>query len=154
MTLSITSPVFADGARIPQQHTCEGDDLSPPLAWSDAPPATRSFVLFCDDPDAPRGTWHHWAAFDIAAERAELAEAQPTKPQVGGMRQAVNDFGRFGYGGPCPPPGHGVHHYHFQLLALDVDTLAAKDSPTCADVAMAAETHVIARATLVGTYSR
>jgi phosphatidylethanolamine-binding protein (PEBP) family uncharacterized protein len=70
------------------------------------------------------------------------------------MRQAVNDFGRFGYGGPCPPPGHGVHNYQFQLLALDVEALAAKEPPTCVDVAMAAEAHVIARATLVGTYSR
>ncbi|MFQ5775713.1 MAG: YbhB/YbcL family Raf kinase inhibitor-like protein [Kiloniellaceae bacterium] len=154
MTFQLSSTAFADGERIPTRYTCEGEDVSPPLAWSGAPEGTRSYALLCDDPDAPGGTWHHWALFDIPAETASLPEAYATDPQVGSTRQAVTDFRRTGYGGPCPPPGHGVHHYHFRVLALAVERLEVAPNPRCPDVAAAARPHVLAEARLVGTYSR
>lgn len=154
MSLSLTSEAFADGQRIPARYTCDGEDLSPPLAWSGAPPGTRSFALFCEDPDAPAGTWHHWAAFDIPAGTTRLAEGVPRAAQVGDLRQASNDFRQPGYGGPCPPKGHGVHRYRFRLLALDLEHLPVAGRPGCRDVARAARPHALASAELVGTYSR
>lgn len=154
MTMTLTSTAFADGARIPEIYTCEGADISPPLAWSGAPDGVRSFALLCDDPDAPRGTWTHWAVFDIAADATGLPEAYPKGARVDGTRQAVTDFGRPGYGGPCPPKGHGVHHYHFRLLALDVERLDVPKNASFRNVEAAAESHVLARGELTGTYSR
>ncbi len=154
MTFALSSPEFDDGAGIPGRFTCEGEDVSPHLTWSDAPAGTHSFVLLCDDPDAPAGTWHHWAVYDIPTDVSGLPEAYPTDGEVGEVRQAVNDFGKTGYGGPCPPPGHGTHHYHFRLLALDVESLEIGAQPPCTDVAAAAEPHVLARAELIGTYAR
>lgn len=154
MSLTLTSTAFSHGERIPERHTCEGDDLSPPLAWSGAPKGTASFALLCDDPDAPRGTWHHWAVFDIPADTSALREGYPPDAAVGRVRQAVTDFGRTGYGGPCPPPGHGIHHYFFKLLALNVARLDLPAGARCEDVEEGAEPHVLARAELMGTYSR
>lgn len=150
----LRSPAFADGAPVPVRHTCEGEDLSPPLVWSEAPAGTRGFALLCDDPDAPAGTWHHWALFDIPATTSRLDEGVPEAEMAGVMRQAVNDFGRFGYGGPCPPRGHGVHHYHFRLLALAVPSLGLTGRVRCAEVARAARAHVLATAELVGAFRR
>jgi Raf kinase inhibitor-like YbhB/YbcL family protein len=152
--MSLISPAFADGARIPDRFTCTGEDVSPPLEWSGAPAETASFALLCEDPDAPAGTWHHWALFDLPPGIRVLDTAYPTDARVDATRQAVNDFKRPGYGGPCPPPGHGVHHYHFRLLAVSVETLAVGASPTCMDVQAAARAHVLAEAVLTGTYSR
>src|SRR5215813_3422064 len=121
--MQFRSSAFDDGAAIPRRFTCEGGDVSPPLSWGDPPAETRSFVVHCDDPDAPAGTWHHWAAYDISAQRTALAE-DAGRREAGDLAQAVNDFGRIGYGGPCPPRGHGPHHYHFRLLALSVDRLS------------------------------
>jgi len=154
MSLTLTSTAFAQGERIPKRYTCEGEDLSPPLSWTGAPDGTRSFVLLCDDPDAPMGTWHHWAVYNIPPEVTELAEGYPTDAAVGPVRQAVTDFGRTGYGGPCPPAGHGTHHYYFKLLALDVGGLDLAEKAECTEVEAAAEPHVLARAELMGTYSR
>ena len=100
--MRLSSNAFADGAAIPHRFTCDGEDLSPPLKWNDVPAGTRSFVLRCDDPDAPAGVWHHWAVYDIAADQVELSEgaAQDTAQR---FKQAINDFQRRGYGGPCPP---------------------------------------------------
>jgi Raf kinase inhibitor-like YbhB/YbcL family protein len=154
MTMTLTSSAFADGEPIPEIHSCDGANISPPLSWSGAPAGTRSFALLCDDPDAPGGTWTHWAACDIAANVSGLPEDHPKDARVGDVRQAVTDFGRPGYGGPCPPPGHGVHHYNFRLLALDVARLDLPADATFADVAEAAEAHVLDSAELVGTYSR
>jgi Raf kinase inhibitor-like YbhB/YbcL family protein len=154
MPMQLTSPRFSNGDPIPVRHTCDGDDLSPPLAWSGAPPGTRSFALLCDDPDAPRGTWHHWAVFDVPAHVNKIDEGTPTREMVGAIRQAINDFGRFGYGGPCPPHGHGLHHYHFRLLALDVASLGLKGRVRCKEVERAAQPHILATAELVGTFSR
>ena len=151
--MRLTSTAFADGAGIPRRFSCDGDDISPALAWSGAPAATRSFVMLCDDPDAPGGTWHHWAAYDIPADRTELAEGAGT-PGAPGLRQAVNDFEKPGYGGPCPPLRHGIHHYHFRLLALAVDRLAVAGNPTCGAVEREARRHVLDEATLVGVYAR
>jgi Raf kinase inhibitor-like YbhB/YbcL family protein len=151
--MELHSPASAPGARIPRRHTCHGEYLSPPVSWSGAPQAA-SLVLLCEDPDAPSGTFHHWALYDLPAETTDLAEGQPAKARVGAIRQAVKDFGRPGYGGPCPPRGHGTHHYHVRLLALDVPSLGLADTARCRDVARAARLHVLAEATLAGTCAR
>jgi Raf kinase inhibitor-like YbhB/YbcL family protein len=119
MALTLKSSAFGQEQRIPDRYTCEGDDISPPLSWSGAPPRTQSFALVCSDPDAPMKTWYHWAIFDIPATADHLDEGVGSRVRAGGLRQAVNDFGRPGYGGPCPPKGHSEHHYRFHLLALD-----------------------------------
>lgn len=154
MALTLTSSAFAHGERIPKRYTCDGEDLSPPLSWSGAPEGTMSFALVCDDPDAPMGTWHHWAAYDIPAEFSELEEGFPADARIGSVHQAFTDFGRTGYGGPCPPKGHGTHHYGFRLFALDVKHLELPAGAKCEDVEKAAAPHVLARAELMGTYSR
>jgi Raf kinase inhibitor-like YbhB/YbcL family protein len=128
--------------------------VSVPLRWSDAPAETRSFVLFCDDPDAPAGVWHHWAVYDIPPDRTELAEGIGRPGAKSGLKQALNDFGRPGYGGPCPPRRHGPHHYQFRLLALSVAHLAVSGKPSCQEVERQAHGHAIAEATLVGLYER
>lgn len=154
MTFRLTSPAFDDGAAIPRRHGCEGEDLSPPLEW-DAPPAgTRSLALLCEDPDAPGGTFRHWAVFDIPADQRLLAEGVRPVASVDGMRQAINDFGRPGYAGPCPPRGHGIHHYHFRLLALGTDRLAVGPQPRCDQIDHAARAHILASAELVGLFQR
>ena len=149
--MKLVSSAFPDGAAIPQRFTCDGENLSPALNWSGAPDGTRSFVLLCDDPDAPAGTWHHWVAYDIPPTMTELVEgiAQKTK-----LKQAVNDFRKTGYGGPCPPHGHERHHYHFGLLALSTDHLLARPNASCRDVEREARRFTLAEATLVGWYER
>jgi len=149
--MKLVSSAFADGAAIPRRFSCDGENLSPPLQWSGAPEGTRSFVLLCDDPDAPAGTWHHWAAYDIPPSVAELAEDAPRNAN---MKQAVNDFQKTGYGGPCPPHGHGPHHYHFRLLALSEDRLRARPNASCRDVEREARKFTLTEATLVGWYER
>ena len=106
--MRLRSSAFSDGAAIPRRFS-DGEDVSPPLQWSDEPTGTRGFVLFCDDPDAPAGTWHHWAAYDIPAERTTLPEGAGRAGGKEALKHAVNDFSRPGYGGPCPPRGHGPH---------------------------------------------
>ncbi|SDR57523.1 hypothetical protein SAMN05444161_6621 [Rhizobiales bacterium GAS191] len=152
--MRLSSSAFPDGSAIPRRFTCDGEDLSPPLDWSESPPETRSFVLLCDDPDAPSGTWRHWAAYDISATQTTLAEGVAQHAETQGFKQAVNDFHRPGYGGPCPPRGHGPHHYHFRLLALSVDRLAMRKEPSCRDVEREARGHVLTEAILVGVYER
>lgn len=154
MSFRLTSPAFDDGGRLPVQCTCEGDDISPALGWEGAPAATRSFVLLCDDPDAPGRTWHHWALYDIEADTGRLGQAVPTHSAADSGRQALNDFGQIGYRGPCPPRGHGTHHYRFRLLALDVAELPLGADPTCPQVEAAARPHVLGEARLIATYSR
>jgi len=149
--MQLSSSAFSAGSAIPRRFTCDGEDLSPPLEWEAAPPATRSFVLLCEDPDAPAGTWHHWAAYDIPPTMMELVEGIGQKPK---LKQAVNDFRKTGYGGPCPPHGHGPHHYHFRLLALSTDHLRARPNASCHDVEREARKFTLAEATLVGWYER
>jgi Raf kinase inhibitor-like YbhB/YbcL family protein len=151
--VQLTSPAFPNGSAIPRRFTCNGQDLSPPLEWREAPAPTRSFVLLCIDPDAPSGPWHHWAVYGIPPERTMLVEGAGGgggKP----LEQAVNDFRRTGYGGLCPPRGHGPHHYRFELLALAVERLTPPTRPQCRDVARQARRHALAEAVLVGTYER
>ena len=151
--MRLRSTGFSDGAVIPRPFTCDGEDIPPPLEWSGAPAETRSFVVLCDDPDAPAGKWHHWAVYDIPAEQTELTAQVSTASQH--PKEAINDFHRPGYGGPCPPRHHGVHHYHFRLLALSVDKLPLRTSrPTCSEVEREARKHLIAEAILIGLYQR
>jgi Raf kinase inhibitor-like YbhB/YbcL family protein len=146
--LELTSDAFQDGQAIPQQYSCDGADQSPPLRWGEPPAGTKSFALIVDDPDAPSGTFRHWGAFDIPAEARSLSAGQAAGTQ------AVNDFGKTGYGGPCPPKGHGVHHYHFKLFALGVERLGLGADAKVEDVEKAARRHAIGQAELIGTYER
>ncbi len=152
--MRLQSTAFGEGAAIPRRFTCDGEDRSPPLSWSGAPAETRSFVLLCEDPDAPRGTWRHWAAYDIPAQQTALADGAAQEADRHAFRQAVNDFQRTGYGGPCPPHGHGPHHYRFHLLAVSVDRLPVPEGANCRDVEREARKHVLAEAQLVGMYGR
>ena len=154
MAFSLTSMAFKDGAAIPTKHTCDGADLSPPLAWGDAPPGTKTFALVADDPDAPAGTWVHWVLYNLPATISELPEnvAKVESLDLPGARQGRNDFRRPGYGGPCPPPGP-AHRYFFKLYALDAP-LKLKAGAQKKDVEAAMEGHVLATAQLMGTYAR
>jgi Raf kinase inhibitor-like YbhB/YbcL family protein len=145
--MKLVSSAFADGAAIPRRFTCDGGNLSPPLQWSGAPAGARSLVLLCDDPDAPAGTWHHWAVYDIPPTVTELAEGAGQNRK---KKLAFNDFRKAGYGGPCPPHGHGPHHYHLGLLALSTDHLRAQANASCRDVEREARKFAIMEAILVG----
>jgi Raf kinase inhibitor-like YbhB/YbcL family protein len=147
-SFTLTSSAFANGQPIPRQYTCDGADQSPSLSWGDPPQGTKSFALVVDDPDAPGGTFRHWGAYDIPANTRSIAAGQTAGSQ------AMNDFGKPGYGGPCPPKGHGPHHYHFKLFALNVDRLVTGANPKIADVERAATQRAVGRAELVGTYER
>jgi hypothetical protein len=149
MAFTLTSTAFADGASIPRQHTCDGANQSPQLIWADPPAGTRSFVLIVDDPDAPSGTFTHWVLVDIPASASELSAGQGAGG-IGGR----NDFGRTGYGGPCPPRGHGVHRYYFRLSALDSPSLNLGRNPTRDSVQDKMRGHVLATAELMGRYER
>ncbi len=154
MALKLSSSAFAQGETIPKQYTCDGRNLSPPLRWSGAPDGTRSFLLVCGDPDAPSGIFHHWAAYDIPADRTGLEAGHGPESLGDGFGQAINDFGKSGYGGPCPPRGHGVHHYHFRLSALSEASLPVTSSATCVEVMAIAQPYIIEFVELIGTYSR
>ena len=147
MPITISSSAFSEGDEIPRKHTCDGEDLSPPLYWSGSPDGTQSLVLITDDPDAPGGTFVHWVLYNIPPNTTLLAEG------VSGVgTQGVNGFGRSGYGGPCPPKGP-AHRYFFKLYALDT-SLDLQSSAGKAEVEMAMQGHVLAQGQLVGTYKR
>ncbi|MFG1294769.1 MULTISPECIES: YbhB/YbcL family Raf kinase inhibitor-like protein [Xanthobacter] len=148
--MRLFSSAFANGEPLPRRFTCDGENLSPPLQWAGVPAATRSFALVCSDPDAPRGTFHHWAMFDLPPTLTALAEGQTPL----GIRGALNDFGKQGYAGPCPPRGHGSHHYVFELFAVTVQRLECGLQPTGADVARAARRASCDIARLTGLYAR
>ncbi len=148
----LRSPAFSEGGMIPPRYTCDGDDVSPPLSWTDVPDGTVSFALICDDPDAPAGTWVHWVLTDLPAAARELPERVPAERQLRtGGRQGTTDFGRIGYGGPCPPGG--THRYFFKLYALD-RTLGLAAGSTKGQVEQAMKGHVLAEARLMGRYRR
>jgi Raf kinase inhibitor-like YbhB/YbcL family protein len=152
-TIQLTSPAFTHGAVIPQAHTCEGEDLSPPLTWSGVPVERRSLALVCDDPDAPRGTWVHWVLYNLPGETIELSPGVPMVPELpSGARQGRNDSGEIGYSGPCPPPGK-PHRYYFRLYALDI-MLTLPHGVSKAELEEAIADHVIAQGTLMGVYQR
>ena len=151
MKLQLASTAFADGQPIPRQHAFADQNLSPPLQWSGAPPATKSLALICDDPDAPMGTWVHWVIYDLPPDTAGLAEGVAKSPELpNGAKQGVNDFKRIGYGGPAPPPGK-PHRYFFKLYALDTKT-DLKPGATKNDLVKAMKGHVLAEGQLMGTY--
>jgi Raf kinase inhibitor-like YbhB/YbcL family protein len=141
------SEAFAEGGEIPRRHTCDGDDLSPALSWSDPPPGTRALALIVDDPDAPVGTFTHWLGWNIDPQAGGLTEGE-SAPVEG-----RNDFGRGGWGGPCPPRGHGPHRYFFRLHALDA-VLYVGAGVERRELESALSGHVLATAELMGTYER
>jgi Raf kinase inhibitor-like YbhB/YbcL family protein len=153
MPMMLTSPAFPPGGAIPAEYTCSGADISPPLTWSGVPAGAKSLVLVVEDPDAPSGTFHHWAAFDIPAASHGLAAGYSASRPTGGLHQARNDFGGLGYGGPCPPPGP-AHHYQFHLLAISRPRLDLASSPGALEVLQAAQPYVIQQTELVGTFQR
>lgn len=145
----LKSSAFSDGERMPTQFTCDGADKSPPLSWSDPPQGTRGFALVVDDPDAPSGTFRHWGAWNIPVDTNVIEEGQG-----GQFTEAVNDFGKQGYGGACPPEGHGPHRYHFKLFALDTERLDLPSGARVAEIEKAATEHMLGQAELTGTYER
>ena len=147
--MALGSSAFAPGAAIPRRHACDGENLSPPLAWTGAPAAAKSFAVVCDDPDASNFT--HWVLFNVPGDAVSLAEGLGPGRLPAGAAEGVNDFGGPGWGGPCPPTGE--HRYAFRLYALDVARLNLA-SPTKQQLERAIEGHVLAEARLAGTYRR
>ncbi|MFP4438241.1 MAG: YbhB/YbcL family Raf kinase inhibitor-like protein [Chloroflexaceae bacterium] len=149
MGLTLNSPAFREGETIPQQFTCDGQDISPELRWSDVPNNTRSFVLIMDDPDAPSGTFTHWILFNLPADIQTLPEEGSSLGTIG-----KNDFGKVAYGGPCPPPGDQAHRYYFALYALDIPTLNLEEGTNRGKVEAAMQGHIVGKALLMGRYAR
>jgi Raf kinase inhibitor-like YbhB/YbcL family protein len=145
--MELKSTAFADGQPIPRRHTCDGEDLSPPLTWTDVPEGTASLALIVDDPDAPRGTFTHWLGWGLDRTAAGLGEGEAA-PEEG-----RNDFGETGYRGPCPPPGHGPHRYFFRLHALE-QALGLSPSAGREELDAALAESSLATAELIGTYER
>jgi Raf kinase inhibitor-like YbhB/YbcL family protein len=150
MAFAVRSPAFAEGSTIPRKYTGDGDNLSPPLEWSGAPSGTRSFALICEDPDAPSGTFRHWAVANIPPDRTGISE--------GGRAQQLecgrNDFGHASYDGPAPPRGHGLHHYHFKVAALDVDHVDVSANRSASELWQSVTPHILAATETIGTYQR
>lgn len=149
MTILITSTAFAANAFIPRPYTGEGDNISPPLAWNGVPAGAQELALICEDPDAPTPQpWTHWVVYKLSPILLGLAESAQ-----GDFLQGRNDFGEIGYGGPLPPRGHGLHHYHFRLYALD-EPLQARPELTKAQLLSAIEGHILGQGELIGVYER
>ena len=152
MQIEIKSSAFDEGGIIPKKYTCDGADVSPTLSWTSVPEETKTIALICDDPDAPMGTWVHWVLFNLPADVKELPENVPSEKNLdNGTMQGTNDFGKIGYGGPCPPDRE--HRYIFKLFALDAELELAEGS-TKAEVEQAIQGHIIAQAELMGKYER
>jgi len=152
MKFQITSSAFKDGEMIPSKYTCDGENISPPLNWSEIPEGTKSLALINDDPDAPVGDWVHWIVYNIPPETKEFKEAASNKNLLPkGTLEGLNDWNRKGYGGPCPPSG--VHRYFFKLYALDV-VLSLKEGATKRQLLDAMKGHILAEAQLIGKYQR
>lgn len=153
--LDVSSSAFRQGGSIPEVHSCEGEESSPPLSWTGVPPKVESFIVLVTDPDAPGGVFKHWAAYDISGSATELPEGAASKASEIGFKQAKNDFGDVGYGAVCPPPSHDAHEYQFQVAGLDVESIDDfEETPRHAEVVEAAKAHVIATGTLTGEYDR
>ena len=150
--IKISSGAFKEGETIPAKYTCDGENISPPLAWTWYPKRTESFAIIADDPDAPTGTWVHWVIYNIPASVNELAEnLAKTDTLQQGILQGITDFRRPGYGGPCPPSG--THRYYFKIYALDI-MLKAKPGLSKAQLLEAMKGHIIAQGQLMGKYKR
>jgi Raf kinase inhibitor-like YbhB/YbcL family protein len=148
--MSLSSSAFKDGQPIPVDYTCDGKNISPPLAWSGAPADTQSLLLIVDDPDAPAGVWTHWILFNLSTDTSDLPEDLVKSPST--AKPGTNDFKKIGYGGPCPPAGK-AHRYFFRIFALDT-TLNLSPGATRKDVDAAMAKHVLAMGQLMGTYQR
>lgn len=152
LELTVLSAAFVMGAAIPPEYTCMGENISPPLSWTELPKATRSIVVLCDDPDAPAGDWVHWVLFNLPPDTRELKEGVPRDPELpNGAIQGTTDFGRPGYDGPCPPSG--THHYMFKVYAMDTK-LALDSRAEKSDVEKAMQDHILAQGKLMGTFQR
>ncbi|MDH7511662.1 MAG: YbhB/YbcL family Raf kinase inhibitor-like protein [Clostridiales bacterium] len=152
MDMKITSTAFEESGMIPRKYTCDGEDVSPPLAWTGVPEGAKTIALISDDPDAPVGTWVHWVLFNLPAAEKGLPEAVPPDEELkNGAKQGQNDFRRIGYGGPCPPGG--THRYFFKLYALDT-VLNLPAGATKAELLKAMEGHILAQGQLMGKYRR
>ena len=153
MAIKITSPAFTEGNPIPQKYTCDGEDISPPLSWRGIPAEAKSLALIVDDPDAPLSVWVHWVMFDIGPTLNGLPAAVDKEASITGLGvQGVSDFGKIGYGGPCPPKNKS-HRYFFRLYALDT-RLNLQPGITRNEVDLAMKGHILATGQLMGTYSR
>jgi Raf kinase inhibitor-like YbhB/YbcL family protein len=151
--ISISSNAFEHEATIPARHTCDSENLSPQLRWKRVPEKTKSLALIMDDPDAPGRTFVHWVIFNMPKDRLELVEDVPKDPELqDGSIQGQTDFGRVGYGGPCPPPGR-PHRYFFKIYALD-KKLSLSSKASKADVEEAMKGHVLGQGALMGRYGR
>ena len=154
MSFAIKSAAFANGGEIPRKFTCSGENVSPAMNWSDVPPKANSLALIVDDPDAPAGTWTHWIIWNIPAHVSSLPEGVPPIKETlaNGAHQGRNDFGRIGYGGPCPPPGR-PHHYCFRLYALGA-VLDIKSGAGRSELDTAMRSHVLGQAEWTGLFKR
>ena len=150
--IELTSTAFEEGGMIPRQYTCDGPDISPSLTWTRIPDGTKSLALICDDPDAPAGTWVHWVIYNLPPNMKGLPESiPPYKILANGAIHGINDFRKFGYGGPCPPGG--THRYYFKIYALDT-VMDLKPGATKAQLLKAMEGHILAKGQLMGRYRR
>lgn len=153
VAIEITSSAFTHGNSIPAQYSCDSDDVSPKLSWSGIPEGTKTIAVIMDDPDAPGGTWVHWVVYGISPDDGGLPEGVPPSDTLdGGARQGKNDFGRTGYGGPCPPRG-GPHRYFFKVYALEAD-LVLGPGATKADLVRKMSGSILAQGELMGRYTR
>jgi Raf kinase inhibitor-like YbhB/YbcL family protein len=151
INMKLSSPSFENGTLLNKKFTCDGENVSPDLRWEDVPTGVKSFVLMCDDPDAPRKTWVHWLVFNLPATMTSLEENASVR--LFGAKEGMTDFGKIGYGGACPPPGHGPHRYFFKLYALDT-TLDLPEGVSNGELIAAMNGHILAHAQLMGTYER
>ncbi len=152
MGINIESSSFQEGGMIPSKYTCDGADVSPALSWSNIPDGTKSIAIISDDPDAPMGTWVHWVLYDLPLDITNLPENTPDEKTLNnGAKQGTNDFGRIGYGGPCPPGG--THRYYFKIYALDA-TLELKPGATKSQLLSAMKGRVLSEGQLMGKYKR
>jgi len=150
--MELKSPAFSQGQAIPSDYTCDGNDVSPPLTWTETPPGTRSLALIVDDPDAPMGTWVHWVVYNLPPTTRQLTEGFPTDARLpDGTVQGTTDFGHTGYGGPCPPSG--THRYFVKLFALDA-VLPLPPVATAQELQGAVQGHILAETQLMGTYRK
>lgn len=151
--MRLTSSAFRNGLSIPPEYTCDGQNVSPPLMWSEPPPGTRTQAIICEDPDAHNGPWTHWVLYGLPASVTELPQGVNNAeiPSIGG-RQGANSFHQLGYGGPCPPAGQ-THHYIFTVYAVD-NFISLEPNATREDLLAALNGHILGQGQLMGTYRK
>jgi hypothetical protein len=151
-TIKVSSSAFDNGGKIPAEYTCEGKSVAPPLSWSAVPPQTRSIAVLVEDPDAPGGTYQHFAAFNLPPDRKSLpTEAVKSIAPGSALATARNSAGTVGFAPICPPSGR--HHYRFEVVALD-STLQLPPASDAQAVRAAMQGHMLARGELVGTFGK